>query len=202
MKLIALLATLALVSCSHNHSTTSTTSTKTSWSMLGAGGTNAIPSGPSTTVTETAPAKTTPVAAATSETAQAESKLAEVGEVKTNSDGSIHVALKSEILFDSGSAKLKPAAISDITKVAEVLKTLKGRKVTVEGHTDAQGNAAKNKALSERRAQAVRSQLVKKGVASNQVVSTGSGAAKPVTSNDTAESRAKNRRVELHIEKM
>ncbi len=201
MKNVTYLALLVLASCSHHHGATTTHSTKTSWSMLGAGGTNAMPAGPSTTVTETTPAKA-PVAAAEPETAQAESKLSEVGDVKTSSDGSIHVNLRSEILFDSGSAKLKSAAISDISKVADVLKGMKGRKVTVEGHTDAQGNPAKNKALSERRAQAVRSQLVKNGVSSNQVFSTGSGAAKPVTSNDTPESRAKNRRVELHIEKM
>ena len=71
--------------------------------------------------------------------------------------------------------------------------------VLVEGHTDAVGTDSYNTALSQRRADAVKSYLVSKGVASSRVEARGLGESKPVASNDTAMGRAENRRVEIKV---
>ena len=72
-------------------------------------------------------------------------------------------------------------------------------KVEIGGHTDSAGIAAKNQALSERRAQAVKKFLVKEGVAAERLDAVGYGAAKPVDGNDTPAGRANNRRVEFKV---
>jgi len=70
-------------------------------------------------------------------------------------------------------------------------------KLRVEGHTDNQGNAAANQALSEKRAQAVMGWLVANGVDSSRLSAKGFGQSKPLADNGTEDGRAKNRRVEL-----
>jgi outer membrane protein OmpA-like peptidoglycan-associated protein len=70
-------------------------------------------------------------------------------------------------------------------------------KLRVEGHTDNQGGAAANQALSEKRAQAVVSWLTSHGVTAIRLKAQGFGQTKPVADNGTEEGRAKNRRVEL-----
>jgi OOP family OmpA-OmpF porin len=71
--------------------------------------------------------------------------------------------------------------------------------VLVEGHTDSVGTDSYNAALSQRRADAVKSYLVSKGIAASRVESRGLGESKPVASNDTAMGRAENRRVEIKV---
>jgi outer membrane protein OmpA-like peptidoglycan-associated protein len=73
------------------------------------------------------------------------------------------------------------------------------KKVRVEGHTDNQGKAGDNKALSQRRAASVVNALVKHGVEKKRLVSEGFGQERPIDSNDTDAGRANNRRVEFHI---
>jgi outer membrane protein OmpA-like peptidoglycan-associated protein len=70
-------------------------------------------------------------------------------------------------------------------------------KLSVEGHTDSDGDDASNQILSEKRAQAVVAELTKMGVAADRLTSKGWGESKPVGSNDSAESKAANRRVEF-----
>jgi outer membrane protein OmpA-like peptidoglycan-associated protein len=72
--------------------------------------------------------------------------------------------------------------------------------VRIEGHTDAQGTEKLNEELSLRRADAVRSVLVQHGVQEAQISALGLGEVRPVADNATKEGRAKNRRVELHID--
>ena len=72
-----------------------------------------------------------------------------------------------------------------------------GLRVRIEGHTDAQGDAASNQRLSEQRAAAVETMLTGLGVASDRLDSAGLGSTQPVASNDTAAGRAQNRSVEL-----
>jgi outer membrane protein OmpA-like peptidoglycan-associated protein len=69
----------------------------------------------------------------------------------------------------------------------------------VEGHTDGRGDPRHNLDLSKRRAQTVRRYLVKKGVASSRLEAEGYGSERPIAANDTAEGRARNRRVEMLI---
>ena len=101
------------------------------------------------------------------------------------------------ITFDTASATLRPEAFGAVQEVAAMLRAHPGLRVRVEGHTDAQGDAGANLALSRRRAEAVRAMLVGLGVVADRVEAEGYGHGRPIASNDTAEGRAQNRRVEL-----
>jgi OOP family OmpA-OmpF porin len=72
-------------------------------------------------------------------------------------------------------------------------------RVAIEGHTDAQGDEASNLALSESRAEAVRDYLVSQGIAADRLETAGFGESRPIASNDTAEGRAENRRIEFRL---
>jgi outer membrane protein OmpA-like peptidoglycan-associated protein len=102
-----------------------------------------------------------------------------------------------DVLFDTGMATLKPGAYTTIDRLATVLKQAPDRKVTIEGHTDSVGSDDYNRQLSERRAAAVQTALLERGVGSNQITATGKGETFPVASNDNAGGRQQNRRVEM-----
>jgi outer membrane protein OmpA-like peptidoglycan-associated protein len=126
-------------------------------------------------------------------------ELEEVAETKRTENG-VLVRMKSEILFDSGSAVLKPEAIAQLEKVGGILAKYSDDRVRVEGHTDSTGSAATNEQLSQRRADAVRRVLLGRGVTEAQVTALGMAATQPIADNKTAAGRASNRRVELHID--
>ena len=101
------------------------------------------------------------------------------------------------VLFDFNKATLWPDSEPALNKIRELLSSDPNLKLIVEGHTDNVGGAASNQKLSEARAKSVVDWLVAKGVAASRLTSSGYGLMKPVASNDDAEGRAKNRRVEL-----
>lgn len=101
--------------------------------------------------------------------------------------------------FASGQAELTLEATASIRALGIYLAALAGGAIQVVGHTDSQGAAAANQALSERRAQQVRATLVAAGVARSRVSASGAGAARPVADNNSAAGRAKNRRVEVIV---
>ena len=105
----------------------------------------------------------------------------------------------SDVLFDTGSANLKPGAREKLAKVAGILLSHRGLKLQVEGHTDSVGSTEYNQHLSESRAGSVRTYLVEQGIAPNSVGTAGFGETMPVASNDTAAGRQQNRRVELIV---
>jgi outer membrane protein OmpA-like peptidoglycan-associated protein len=105
----------------------------------------------------------------------------------------------SDVLFDTGSATLKPGAREKLARVAGVLLTYPELKIDIEGHTDSVGGDDYNQDLSERRADSVRAYLVRQGIPQQIVQAEGFGEAKPVASNTTAAGRQQNRRVELVI---
>ncbi|UOQ99059.1 OmpA family protein [Hymenobacter sp. 5317J-9] len=111
----------------------------------------------------------------------------------------IKITFDSGILFDTNSAYLRPASEADITKMAAVLQKYPDTNVLIEGHTDNTGTDAINQPLSERRAQAVASSTINKGVSSSRITATGYGSTQPVADNSTAEGRQANRRVEIAI---
>ncbi|HEX7489886.1 MAG TPA: OmpA family protein, partial [Anaeromyxobacteraceae bacterium] len=125
--------------------------------------------------------------------------LEEVAETKRTENGVI-VKMKSEILFDTGSAVLKDGAIAQIEKVGAILAKYGDDRIRVEGHTDSTGSAAKNEELSLRRADAVKRVLLGRGVQEAQISALGMGETKPLGDNKSAAGRAQNRRVELHID--
>lgn len=101
------------------------------------------------------------------------------------------------IEFDVGSDRLRPTSDAPLAAAAAVLKAKTDLTVEVEGHTDDTGAEAANLALSQRRAQAVMARLVALGVPAARLTAKGYGASRPIASNETAEGKQRNRRVEL-----
>lgn len=111
----------------------------------------------------------------------------------------IKITFDSGILFDTNSATLRPTSEADIAKMAAILQKYSDTNVLVEGHTDNTGSDAINQPLSERRAQAVATSTIGKGVSSSRVTTQGYGSTEPVGDNTTAEGKQANRRVEIAI---
>ncbi len=126
-------------------------------------------------------------------------ELEKVAEVKKTENGLL-VQMKNDILFDTGSDGVKAEGVTELSKVGDILAKYSDDRIRIEGHTDSTGDAKKNQLLSERRANAVKTILLSRGVQEQQIIVTGYGETKPIADNATAEGRAKNRRVELHID--
>jgi outer membrane protein OmpA-like peptidoglycan-associated protein len=110
------------------------------------------------------------------------------------------ILLTGTVMFRHDEATLLPQARARLDRVADALKQMPAdRKIVIEGHADALGTDEYNRRLSEDRAQAVRSYLLQRGVASDRVVAVGRGENQPIAPNQTAEGRANNRRVEIVI---
>ena len=105
----------------------------------------------------------------------------------------------SDVLFDTGSATLKPGAREKLARVAGILATHPDLKIEVEGHTDSVGGDSYNQRLSERRAESVRSYLVQQKIPPTAVDAQGFGEGRPVATNATTAGRQQNRRVELVV---
>ena len=106
----------------------------------------------------------------------------------------------SMVNFASSSAEVPESMTPFLKTAAADLKRLKaGHVLEIAGYTDNTGDAALNLALSQKRAEAVREALIKYGADPNMLVAKGYGEADPVASNDTAEGRLKNRRIEYHV---
>jgi outer membrane protein OmpA-like peptidoglycan-associated protein len=105
----------------------------------------------------------------------------------------------SDVLFDTAKFTLRPLAREKLAKVAGIVSGHPGLRLAVEGHTDSVGGDEYNQQLSEQRGNAVRDFLVEQGMLVTSVTSKGFGKADPVASNETAEGRQLNRRVELVI---
>jgi OmpA-OmpF porin, OOP family len=103
------------------------------------------------------------------------------------------------IEFDTNEATIKAESEPTLNAVLEVLERRDTLAVRIAGHTDDVGTAESNRALSGRRARAVRDWLVQRGIAVVRLDITGSGESQPVASNATAEGRARNRRVEISV---
>jgi outer membrane protein OmpA-like peptidoglycan-associated protein len=109
------------------------------------------------------------------------------------------VSLSGGILFESGKSALKTNAKVSLAKLSGILMMIPNTNIQVEGHTDATGSAETNQKLSAARAAAVKDFLKSQGVEDSRMASTGFGPSQPVAPNDTAEGRAKNRRVEIVV---
>ena len=117
------------------------------------------------------------------------------------SDTEIQVQLGAEVLFDTGAFVLKPAATSALEALAALLAKYPASTLVIEGHTDSVGSAQSNQLLSENRASAVRQWLAAHGIAGARITTRGVGSAAPVATNETADGRQKNRRVEVRVKK-
>jgi outer membrane protein OmpA-like peptidoglycan-associated protein len=101
------------------------------------------------------------------------------------------------ITFDVGKSVIKPESMGEMNRIVKLLNDNPELNFSVEGHTDATGNAASNQTLSDARSQAVVVKLVEMGIAKDRLTSTGKGQTSPIADNSTDEGRAKNRRVEF-----
>ncbi len=109
------------------------------------------------------------------------------------------IVIRQQVHFATGQARVLPDSGELLGQVARVLKDFPRMRVSIEGHTDAAGGEAANMRLSQRRAEAVREQLVARGIAADRLEAIGFGSTRPVASNGTARGREQNRRTEFRI---
>jgi outer membrane protein OmpA-like peptidoglycan-associated protein len=128
---------------------------------------------------------------------RADSLEAQLADLKLKKTERGLVLTLGDVLFDTSQATLKSGAYGTLDRLSMALQEKSGRKVLIEGHTDNVGSDENNQGLSERRAQSVQSALTQRGVARNQTTALGKGENFPVASNDSADGRQSNRRVEL-----
>lgn len=133
-------------------------------------------------------------------TADALAELAAIASLKEEERGLV-LTLSGSILFRSADSTLMSPARTKLDQVAKALLAIRTRNLIVEGHTDSQGTDAYNRALSQRRADAVRDYLVQSGYPANRIQARGQGENSPIAKNSSAEGRANNRRVEIVIER-
>ncbi|HMD38347.1 MAG TPA: OmpA family protein [Candidatus Acidoferrum sp.] len=105
----------------------------------------------------------------------------------------------SDVLFDSGQYTLRPAAREKLAKISGIVLAYPTLLLAVEGNTDSVGTELFNQNLSEKRAESVRTYLTGQGVPESSTTAQGFGKTRPIASNDTADGRQQNRRVELIV---
>ena len=101
--------------------------------------------------------------------------------------------------FESGKATLTPSGRAILDEMAGAMLKLKERKVDLIGHTDNVGLRATNQGLSQARAEAVKSYLASRGIKSDLMTASGQGPDRPIAGNDSADGRARNRRIEFRL---
>lgn len=109
------------------------------------------------------------------------------------------VVVKGSAGFESGSNSLTPEGKAEINRMAKELETADIASIVIIGHTDSSGPEEFNLKLSEKRAEAVREELIADGIDPNIVEARGMGETQPIADNSTVEGRAKNRRVEINV---
>lgn len=111
----------------------------------------------------------------------------------------IKITFDSGLLFDFDSYQLRQNTREDLEEMASTLKKYEDTNILIEGHTDAQGSEDYNQELSENRAEQVNQYLMELGVDPGRVNTIGYGESQPIASNETADGRQENRRVEVAI---
>ena len=101
--------------------------------------------------------------------------------------------------FETGSAALKPSSMEQLKNVAEILKAYPAVALKIGGYTDNVGNPGANRALSAKRAENTKAELVRLGVAATRLEAEGYGDLHPVADNSTEEGRQRNRRIDLRV---
>jgi outer membrane protein OmpA-like peptidoglycan-associated protein len=119
--------------------------------------------------------------------------------VSQTADNQLKLDIPSDVSFDTNRYDIKPNLRPILDRFATTLNQNPVTTVTIIGHTDSTGTDAINDPLSVNRAAATRDYLVAHGVATNRIVISGRGSREPVADNNTAEGRAKNRRVEIFV---
>jgi outer membrane protein OmpA-like peptidoglycan-associated protein len=105
----------------------------------------------------------------------------------------------SDVLFDTGKSTLHPGAREKLAKISGIVLAYPDLRLAIEGNTDSVGSDAMNQTLSEQRADSVRDYLAQENIPTSSMTAQGFGKTQPVATNDTAEGRQQNRRVELVV---
>jgi len=111
----------------------------------------------------------------------------------------IKITFQSGLLFDVNKAELKQASKDNLVELATILNKYPDTDILLEGHTDASGSEEWNLELSEKRAKSVQAYLSGQKVDPRRFTVVGYGEQQPIASNETADSRTQNRRVEVAI---
>lgn len=138
-------------------------------------------------------------AAALAAQAQSAALSREMAELKAQETERGVLMTLGDVLFATGRAEVAPGAQRSLEKLADFLRKYPTRDVLIEGHTDSIGTQESNLRLSEQRAEAIKTLLVARGVSADRIVTKGYGMQYPLVTNDTAEGRQQNRRVEIVV---
>lgn len=103
------------------------------------------------------------------------------------------------LTFDSGQSDLKAEHPALLDRLTQAIAEFPGASVVIEGHTDSFGSDAVNLELSQKRADAVETYLLRKGLAQDKLTALGYGESQPLANNETAEGRRRNRRIDVVI---
>ncbi|CAM1340406.1 OmpA family protein [Tenacibaculum amylolyticum] len=106
---------------------------------------------------------------------------------------------ENSVRFATNKSTLTTTAKANLDKLIPIFKTYENTDIVIYGYTDSTGKVAYNQVLSEKRANSVKDYLASKGLNSNRFKTKGLGIKDPIATNDTAEGRSKNRRVEFAI---
>jgi outer membrane protein OmpA-like peptidoglycan-associated protein len=109
------------------------------------------------------------------------------------------VVTLGDVLFEVGETELLDSAAQNLRDVIELLESEPDKQIRIEGHTDATGPSQLNLRLSRERAEAVRDALIDLGIDADRLTAVGMGEDFPIASNETAEGRARNRRVDVIV---
>ena len=109
------------------------------------------------------------------------------------------VTYAADAFFDFDKSVLKPEGKAKLDDLIGKVKGINLEVIVAVGHTDSVGTVAYNQKLSVRRAEAVKAYLVSHGIEKGRVYTEGKGKSQPSADNQTAEGRAKNRRVEIEV---
>lgn len=120
-------------------------------------------------------------------------------EVERVGEGIRLVLNENAVRFATGKATLTTAAKANLDKLVPVFKEYADTNIQLYGYTDITGSPEFNLTLSQKRAEAVKNYLISNGLVSSRFKTTGLGIADPIATNDTADGRAQNRRVEFAI---
>ena len=147
------------------------------------------------------------ISAQTAQSARDEAAIAEGQRQVSRLQGAIKYSVESDLMFEPGSWELSDAGKRTISRMAQKLAPTQTNKLIVTGFADNQPigpelekkGITSNQELSQKRAEAVRDFLIEEGADPDLVKAEGRGSANPVASNDTAQGRSQNRRVELSL---
>lgn len=126
-------------------------------------------------------------------------ELLNTGVQVSTENNQIRLIMPSNITFATDSAVFNPSFNAILDSVAKVLKEYNKTIIQVTGYTDNTGSLAYNNTLSQKRASAVATYLINRGIASSRISATGMGPSNPIATNSTAVGREQNRRVEINI---